>query len=363
MWGMALSVRCMVFRKDPEARRVASASGSCQGRRTESFRSITSSLPGDDGLLPTPLGHLLFDVDAVVVEHLFQCGKQAPAITVLILFGLGREKCERLVFVQSSPTVVDGRTVVKADEVLHRVECAGTFVGIYPRLALGCGVLHLEPLVVELRHGIVELGGIFSRSDMVGCKTQRAVEFGVQVLHEDVVAADTLVRNALAFLDRQAIDMRFQVFDVIFRHSRGDLDVEPAVPVREVLGIVSLHLLLGTQFVEQHFPLVLIAQTVDHLGHTDRTPRAVVLVGEHVEHLRHDEAAEQTAVGYGSLFEDVIENRVVVVQNRQLAVLVRSDIIASVGSLHGEQAAHVHADTAERFDAFVRRFGQLCLFG
>lgn len=81
-----------------------------------------------------------------------------------------------------------------------------------------------------------------------------------------------------------------------------------------------------------------------------------------MEHLRHDEAAEQTAVGYGSLFEDVIENRVVVVQNRQLAVLVRSDIIASVGSLHGEQAAHVHADTAERFDAFVRRLGQLCLF-
>ena len=140
MWGMALSVRCMVFRKDPEARRVASASGSCQGRRTESFRSITSSLPGDEGLLPTPLGHLLFDVDAVVVEHLFQCGKQAPAIAVLILFGLGREECERLVFVQPPPSVVDGRTVVKADEVLHRVECAGTLVGIYPRLALGRGV-------------------------------------------------------------------------------------------------------------------------------------------------------------------------------------------------------------------------------
>lgn len=162
MWGMALSVRCMVFRKDPEARRVASASGSCQGRRTESFRSITSSLPGDEGLLPTPLGHLLFDVDAVVVEHLFQCGKQAPAIAVLILFGLGREECERLVFVQPPPSVVDGRTVVKADEVLHRVECAGTLVGIYPRLALGRGVLHLEPLVVELLHGIVELGGILA---------------------------------------------------------------------------------------------------------------------------------------------------------------------------------------------------------
>mgnify|MGYP003210443419 CR=1 FL=1 len=105
IWGMALSVRCMVFRKDPEARRVASASGSCQGRRTESFRSITSSLPDDDGLLPTPLGHLLFDVNTVVVEHLFQCGKQAPTIAVLILFGLGREECERLVFVQPSPVV------------------------------------------------------------------------------------------------------------------------------------------------------------------------------------------------------------------------------------------------------------------
>lgn len=103
MWGMTLSVRCMVVRKDPEARRVASASGSCQGRRTESFRSITSSLPGDDGLLPTPLGHLLFDVDAVVVEHLFQYGKQAPTIAVLILFGLGREECERLVFVSRRP--------------------------------------------------------------------------------------------------------------------------------------------------------------------------------------------------------------------------------------------------------------------
>lgn len=162
IWGMALSVRCMVFRKDPEARRVASASGSCQGRRTESFRSITSSLPDDDGLLPTPLGHLLFDVNTVVVEHLFQCGKQAPTIAVLILFGLGREECERLVFVQPSPVVVDGRTVVKADEVLHRVECAGALVGIYPRLALRCGVLHLEPLVVELLHGIVELGGILA---------------------------------------------------------------------------------------------------------------------------------------------------------------------------------------------------------
>ena len=178
MWGMTLSVRCMVVRKDPEARRVASASGSCQGRRTESFRSITSSLPGDDGLLPTPLGHLLFDVDAVVVEHLFQYGKQAPTIAVLILFGLGREECERLVFVQPSPAVVDGRTVVKADEVLHGVERAGTFVGIHPRLALGRGVLHLEPLVVELRHGIVKLGGIFSRFDMVGRKPQRAVEVG-----------------------------------------------------------------------------------------------------------------------------------------------------------------------------------------
>ena len=156
--------------------------------------------------------------------------------------------------------------------------------------------------------------------------------------------------------------MRFQLFDVIFRHSRSDLDVEPAVPVREVLGVVSLHLLLGTQFVEQHLPLVLIAQTVDHLRHADRIPSAVVLVGEHVEHLSHNPAAEQTAVGYGSLFEDVIENRVVVVQNRQFAVLVRGDIITAVGSLHGKQTAHVHADTAECLDAFVRRLGQLCLF-
>lgn len=83
MWGMTLSVRCMVVRKDPEARRVASASGSCQGRRTESFRSITSSLPGDDGLLPTPLGHLLFDVDAVVVEHLFNTASRRQPLPFL----------------------------------------------------------------------------------------------------------------------------------------------------------------------------------------------------------------------------------------------------------------------------------------
>ena len=74
-------------------------------------------------------------------------------------------------------------------------------------------VLHLEPLVVELRHGIVKLGGIFSRFDMVGRKPQRAVELEFRFLHEDVVAAETLVRNALASLDRQALDMRFQLFD------------------------------------------------------------------------------------------------------------------------------------------------------
>lgn len=81
-----------------------------------------------------------------------------------------------------------------------------------------------------------------------------------------------------------------------------------------------------------------------------------------MEHLCHDPPAEESVVGNGTLCHDAAEYRVVVIQDGKFPVFVGGDILAALGSLHGEQAAHVHADTAERFDAFVRRLGQLCLF-
>ena len=84
-----------------------------------------------------PLRHLLPDVDVVVRQHLFQDCQQPPALAVFVLFRLGRQESQRLVLVQTSSPVIDSRATVETDQVLHGEECSGTFVGIYPFLALG----------------------------------------------------------------------------------------------------------------------------------------------------------------------------------------------------------------------------------
>ncbi|CAK7047609.1 MAG: hypothetical protein MEBIL_04180 [Bilophila sp.] len=148
---------------------------------------------------------------------------------------------------------------------------------------------------------------------------------------------------------------------VVLGHLRYHLDIEPAVAVDKVLHVPSLHLHLGVQLFQEHLPLVLVAQAMNHLRYAYRLAEAVVRAGHHTEHLCHDPTTEQAAVRYVALSDNRLENRVVVIQDGQPSSLVGGDIFAAVGALHGEKVAHVHADGTERLDAFLRCFGQVSL--
>ena len=77
-----------------------------------------------------------------------------------------------------------------------------------------------------------------------------------------------------------------------------------------------------------------------------------------MEHLCHDPPAEESVVGNGTLCHDAAEYRVVVIQDGKFPVFVGGDILAALGSLHGEQAAHVHTGPAECLDTLPRPFGK-----
>ena len=55
------------------------------------------------------------------------------------------------------------------------------------------------------------------------------------------------------------------MFDILLRYSLDYADIEPAVALGETRQIAGFHLHLGAQLTQEHFPLVLIAQTADHL--------------------------------------------------------------------------------------------------
>ena len=189
------------------------------------------------------------------------------------------------------------------------------------------------------------------------------VNLGFQILHENVTVADTLVGNALAFLDLLGGDAFLEALHVIFSHRRNYPGIEPAVTVGEVLRIVPLHPHLGMQLTQHHLPLILVAQTVDHFRHAHRFAGTVVRAGHHMEHLRHDPATEQASVRDIALVDDLSENRIVIIQHGQQPVLVGSDTLAAVGTLHGEEVAHIHAGRTERLDTFFRCLGYFCLPG
>ena len=77
-----------------------------------------------------------------------------------------------------------------------------------------------------------------------------------------------------------------------------------------------------------------------------------------MEHLCHDPPAEESVVGNGTLCHDAAEYRVVVIQDGKFPVLVGGDVLAALGSLHGEQTAHVHTSASERLDTLARPFGK-----
>ena len=102
---------------------------------------------------------------------------------------------------------------------------------------------------------------------------------------------------------------------MVLGHLRYHLDIEPAVAVCKVLHVPPLHLHLGVQLFQEHLPLVLVAQVVDHLRHAHQLAGTVVRAGHHAEHLRHDPAAEQAAVRDIALGGNQPEKRVVVIQH------------------------------------------------
>ena len=91
---------------------------------------------------------------------------------------------------------------------------------------------------------------------------KRVVQFGLQVLHENITAVYTLVGNSLAF-------SCFQVA-IVARDGQNHITVEPAVSLGKTRDVLVFHLHLGVQLVQEHFPLVIIAFPVNHLGHPCR---------------------------------------------------------------------------------------------
>ena len=99
---------------------------------------------------------------------------------------------------------------------------------------------------------------------------KRVVQFGLQVLHENITAVYTLVGNSLAFSCFQVAHVFFQRVDIVARDGQNHITVDPAVSLGKTRDVLVFHLHLGVQLVQEHFPLVIIAFPVNHLGHPCR---------------------------------------------------------------------------------------------
>ena len=62
----------------------------------------------------------------------------------------------------------------------------------------------------------------------------------------------------------------FQRVDIVARDGQNHITVEPAVSLGKTRDVLVFHLHLGVQLVQEHFPLVIIAFPVNHLGHPCR---------------------------------------------------------------------------------------------
>ena len=83
-----------------------------------------------------------------------------------------------------------------------------------------------------------------------------------------------------------------------------------------------LHLHLCVELVKEHLPLILVAHTVDHSCDTHRLLGAIVEGGHHMEHLRHNPTAEQSRIRHRALLDDKLEERVIVIEDCELAIFV-----------------------------------------
>ena len=169
---------------------------------------------------------------------------------------------------------------------------------------------------------------------------------------------DALVRYSLAFSFLEIVHMFFQPFNIMMGHRRSHLVVEPAVAFRKTVRVTTLHLHLCTKFIQQHLPLVFIPQPMNHGRYPKWRQPPVWRIGKHVKHLGHYPSTKQTAVGHVSLTGDIREDRIVVIEYGQFAILIGGDVIPAVGTLHGEQVADIHSDQAESLNSFLRRFRQ-----
>lgn len=88
---------------------------------------------------------------------------------------------------------------MEMDQVLHGKERPGALISVHPCLALRSAPWQPDTAVIELSDRVVKLCGVQRVPDVGYRDGKRVVQFGLQVLHENITAVYTLVGNSLAF--------------------------------------------------------------------------------------------------------------------------------------------------------------------